>query len=44
MTVPPPVGPPPTWLAAPALAGPPQPVPLTDRQRRGGSARTAPSS
>ncbi|WP_236243963.1 hypothetical protein [Streptomyces sp. CC210A] len=35
MTVPPPVGPPPTWLAATALAGPPQPVPLTDRQRRG---------
>ncbi len=30
MSVPPPVSPPPTWLAAPALAGPPQ---LTERQR-----------
>ncbi len=34
MTVPPPLGPPATWLAAPALAGPPQ-TPLTERQRRG---------
>ncbi len=34
MTVPPPVGPPVTWLAARALAGPPEP-PLSERQRRG---------